>query len=302
MYDIKIGVIGVGGAGKYHSNILKKLCKEVYVYDIRSDIAQKVANELRVKVCKSLDELLRIVDAAYVCTPPYTHEEVIKRICEEGKHIFCEKPLCVTVKEAERIVNYVKKSGVLFMMGFVLRFTGIATKVKELIEKGNLGDIINAWFFDVRPPYVLGIGGWRTRRKYNGGIFEQTVHEIDLIRWLVGEPATVYAVGGNYVLKEFDYEDNIVYLMKMKNNAITTLISSISAKDGLRDYGIVGSNGTIIVKGSSIYFNRSEITYTKWDPFEREDEYFIKCVKEGTRPFVNEIDGYRAQVLSLIHI
>ncbi|RLE94173.1 MAG: hypothetical protein DRN04_04540 [Thermoprotei archaeon] len=294
--NIKVGVVGLGAIGKTHAKILKNLGAEVAVYDIRLDAAKHASSELSLEYCSSLDELLSKVDAVYVCTPPFTHEEVIKRACEEEKHIFCEKPLCVTVEEAERIVDYVKKSGILFMMGFVLRFFPVYNKVKELSEK--VGRIVNAWFFDIRPPYIKGIGGWRTKRKLNAGLFEQTVHEVDIIRWIVGEPVSVYCMGGRYVIEEFDYEDNMVYAMKTSKGALVTLISSITAKASSRDLGIVGTEGTILVRGGEIYFNENKVECRQWRPYEKEDKYFLECIEKGEKPFVNEIDGYRAQVIN----
>ena len=293
---IKVGVVGLGAVGRNHAKILKSLGAEVAAYDVRVDAARQVSSELGLEYCSSLDALLRRVDAVYVCTPPFTHREVIKRACEEGKHIFCEKPLCVTVEEAESIVGYVRKSGVLFMMGFVLRFFPVYSRVKELSEK--IGRIINAWFFDVRPPYVRGVGGWRTKRRLNAGLFEQTVHEIDVIRWIVGEPVSVYCMGGRYAIMDFDYEDNMVYAMRTRENALVTLISSITARASSRDLGIVGSEGTILVRGSEVYFNESRVECGQWNPYEKEDEYFLKCVEKGEKPFVNEVDGYRAQVVN----
>ena len=294
--DIKVGVVGLGAIGRSHAKILKKLGAEVAVYDIRIDAAKQVSSELGLEYCSSLDELLGKVDAIYVCTPPFTHEEVIKRACEKGKHVFCEKPLCITVEEAERIVSYVRSAGILFMMGFVLRFSPLYSKVKDLTEK--IGSVINAWFFDIRPPYVRGVGGWRTKRKLNAGLFEQTVHEIDIIRWLVSDPVSVYCMGGRYVIKEFDYEDNMVYAMKTSKGALVTLISSITAKAPSRDLGIVGTEGTILVRGGEIYFNEKRVECEQWSPYEKEDKYFLECIDKGEKPFINEIDGYRAQVIN----
>ncbi|RLE72623.1 MAG: hypothetical protein DRJ45_01530 [Thermoprotei archaeon] len=297
MFDLNVGVIGVGGVGSHHVAILKDICRFVGIYDIRKEARKNVAEKLDVKEFKSLKDLLKSVDVVFISTPPFTHLNLIKKIAEEGKHIFCEKPLSVNADEAERAVKIVRKNGIIFMMGFVLRFHPLYVKIKEILDKNILGDIVNAWFLDVRAPFRYGAGSWRLKRTLNSGIFEQTVHEIDVIRWLMGEPMKIFAFSNRLVLKDIDYEDNMVYLLKMENNSIVTLISSICSKSNTRDAGIVGSKGTLLVKENKIFLNNQPIEYEKWNAFRREDTYFLNCIQCDVKPAVNEIDGYRAQVI-----
>lgn len=297
MFNVNVGVVGVGGVGAHHTAILKGMCKFVGIYDIREDIRKEVSQKFNVHEFKSLEELLEHVDVVFICTPPFTHADIIELVAEEGKHIFCEKPLSVTVKDAERVVKVVNKSGVLFMMGFVLRFHPLYVKVKELLDRGVIGRIVNAWFFDVRGPFRRGVGSWRLKRELNSGVFEQVVHEIDLIRWTIGEPSSVFATSNRLVLNDIDYEDNMIYAFKMKDRSIVTLISSICSKSSVRDLGIIGSKGTLLVNKREIFVNDECVEYARWNAGEREDSYFLNCVERGIKPMVDEIDGYRAQVI-----
>lgn len=297
MFNVSVGVVGVGGVGAHHAMILKGICEFVGVYDIREDIRKTVSQRLGIREFQSLEELLKHVDAVFICTPPFTHASLIEVIAEEGKHIFCEKPLSVNVNDAEQVVKTVDKSGIIFMMGFVLRFHPLYARIKELLDQGTIGSVVNAWFFDVRGPFRKGVGSWRLRREFSSGIFEQIVHEVDLIRWIIGEPSRVFALSNKLVLQDTDYEDNIVYLLKMRNSSIVTLISSICSKSRVRDLGIVGSQGTLIAKEGKIFLNDQLVEYEKWNAVKREDIYFLSCVQKGLKPTVNEIDGYRAQVI-----
>ncbi|RLE75859.1 MAG: hypothetical protein DRJ56_05065, partial [Thermoprotei archaeon] len=139
---------------------------------------------------------------------------------------------------------------------------------------------------------------WRLLRRCGSGIFEQVVHDVDAMRWLLGEPETVYAAGSRMVLRDVDYEDAVTYLMRMRGGFTATLVAAIcSKKSGSRDFGIVGSEGTLMRRSSGLYLNDEPVGCGDWNPFEREDAYFVECVRRGERPEVNEVDGYRAQAI-----
>ena len=300
MSSVRVGIVGVGGVGRHHAAVLKGLEPRVSVavYDVREDVRRLVSGELGVDECDSLESLVKSVDAVLVCTPPHTHPQIIELAAEEGKHVFCEKPLAADLEGAERAVRAIRRHGVLMMMGFVLRFNPLYVRAKELLDEGAIGDVAMAWFLDVRGPFRTKGSRWRLLRRCGSGIFEQVVHDVDAMRWLLGEPETVYAAGSRMVLRDVDYEDAVTYLMRMRGGFTATLVAAIcSKKSGSRDFGIVGSEGTLMRRGGGLYLNDEPVECGDWNPFEREDAYFVECVRRGERPEVNEVDGYRAQAI-----
>ena len=161
------------------------------------------------RVYTDLNNLLndRDIDAVSVCTGNSTHESIVIACAEAGKNILCEKPMAMNVEQAQNMYNAVKRSGVIFMMGFVNRYRQESILIREFTESGNFGNIYHA-----RCGWVRRRGtpkGWFTDVTKSGGgaVIDIGVHVIDLTWYFMGKPKPVAVSGvvhrgiGNYRTK-----------------------------------------------------------------------------------------------------
>ena len=142
---MKFGIIGCGGIadrrtipGMLKSDRVEIIAVEDVSEELSSNIAKKYSVE---RYCTNEDDLLRNddVEAVYIGTPVFVHGEQIKKAVDAGKHVLCEKPLCLSIKETEKVIEYCEKKGVVLQVGFMMRYHGYHIKAKEIIDNGELG-------------------------------------------------------------------------------------------------------------------------------------------------------------------
>ena len=233
MKQVGLGLIGAGRIAKIHSSSIAEIsnAKLVAVADLALDRAKEIAEDHKADVYKDYKELLKRkdIDAVIIAVPTYIHQAVTVDAAEAGKHVYCEKPIALTLREADEMIKATRKAGVKIMIGEQVRF--IFSKVKKLLNEGVLGDIniirscLLAW-----PP-----SDWMCDPKKGGGmIIDTSVHNADLIRWLTGsEVERVYAESKAFMIdkcKDMKTEDNAIYLLKMKNGVIGEVYSSWTGK------------------------------------------------------------------------
>ena len=141
---IKWGVIGSGGIARRRTipeGITQaKNAKLISVYDINQDANNAVAKEFNATASKSVEDLLNSgIDVVYVATPINMHLELAVASAKAGKHVFCEKPLGLTVEEAEKMIKSCKKAGVYLGTGLMMRFIAQHQAALKLIQDGKLG-------------------------------------------------------------------------------------------------------------------------------------------------------------------
>lgn len=201
MSKLGVGVVGVGAMGKRHAENLARLVPKarlVAVADPDLARARAVASELEVEHCYSTVEELVVrkdVDAVVIVSPAKFHPHGVKVAATAGKAILCEKPLALTLEEADATVEAVAKARVPFQIGFMRRYDPAYAEAKKRIEAGEIGEPVIFKSIgrdaEVSPP-VYFESGW------NGTLFhDSSVHEFDLARWLMNdEVAEVHAYAG----------------------------------------------------------------------------------------------------------
>ncbi len=185
--------------------------------------AAKLAERLGVPV-RSYDEVLSDskVDAILLTTPTPTHAALIERAAEAGKHIFVEKPVVGTLTDAERVTKVIERTGVQCQVGFQRRFDPAYGEAKRAIDAGELGQIstFRGVSRDPAPPPLEFL-------KSSGGLMvDLGVHDLDTMRFFVGEVAEVRAVGSSAQMPElapFGLFDSAVATVKFENGALGTL-------------------------------------------------------------------------------
>lgn len=210
MKPITIGLIGYGGIGRVHALAYRAIpfyyglpaatVKIVGVATTRPASAQKAAQEIGCEFwTDDYRELLARpdIDVVDVTTPNHVHAEIVIAAAQAGKHIYCEKPLAMTVAEGQRMVAAATQAGVKTQMTFNLRFFPAVARARQLIESGFLGNIFSFRGRYYRSSYIAADKplSWRLRKDVSGGgaLFDLGSHILDLIYYLLGDYSAVQA-------------------------------------------------------------------------------------------------------------
>lgn len=223
---MKVAVLGAGGMGGSYIAHLKE-CKEVdsiVVYDI--DVARmqkKVADAgcPYVEGCANLDTILRdpAVKLVGITAANHAHKELAIRSLEAGKPVLCEKPMALTLEDALAMVEAGERCGVFFQVGFELRYSKLYAKVKEWIDAGLLGRVVNTHCLYCSSTYDKD--QWRNTKREGGSTFgERLSHYVDLTRWWIGEPVTeVYSACAPNVVPYTEVRDNFHTTYRFRGGA-----------------------------------------------------------------------------------
>lgn len=284
--DVRVGIIGAGGMGRAHAMQLRQIegVEIVAVCDVDESRAKALADELNAAAFKDHRDLLSTdVDAVWVCTPDYAHKEPVMDAAAAGKHIFCEKPIANTIEDAEAMVEAVTKSGVINMIGYVLRFYPTFSEVRGRFASGELGELVTAWIRRFMPWTPRD---WYGDPKFSGGIaIDFSTHDVDWLMWVGGAVKCVY---GRTAMVGTQVENDVWAILTFANGGTGVVGDSFIASIGGACFGIVGSAGTAMVEGDGTVLVklRSEqevqrITPSGVNPILAEDAYFVECVREG---------------------
>jgi predicted dehydrogenase len=254
---IKWGVIGSGGIAQRRTIpegiIPAENAELVSVYDVNAKMNTEVASKFGVKAASSIDELLSSdIDAVYIATPANLHCQQVIECAKAKKHILCEKPLGMTIKETQKMIAACKKAKVLLGTAFMMRFQSQHQAALQMIKAGKIGKPVYAraqlscWY----PPIK---GAWRQNPKQGGGgsLIDMGGHCIDLLEMFFGQVKTVSCFVRNTVHK-YKSEDSAIAMLEFKNGALATVdtffcIPDNSSKNVLELYG---SKGSILAKGT----------------------------------------------------
>ncbi len=204
MKTLGIAMIGYGGIGRvhalayraipYHYGLPADSFKIVGVATTRAETAQKAAREIGCDFSTAdYRELLKRDDVHVVdcCVPNNKHEEIVLAAAEAGKHIYCEKPLSMTVAQGRRMVEAVEKAGVKNQLTFNFRFVPAILRARQLIEEGFLGRVFSFRGRYYRSSYISAAKplSWRLRKEVSGGgaLFDLGSHVLDWVYYLLGE-------------------------------------------------------------------------------------------------------------------
>lgn len=208
MSKLGIGVIGCGGMGRA---VLKAVLEQderlqvaaIYDPDERSVKATVEMLPTPPVICDNYQDVVTRPDIDWVMIASWNrdHAEQTVAAFEAGKHVFCQKPLALTLDECVRMKQAGEKSGKQFNIGFTLRYSPHYRKIKELIAAGRIGRILSMEFNETlhfnHGGYIHG--DWRRLREYAGThLLEKCCHDIDLVNWMTeSRPRRVASFGGN---------------------------------------------------------------------------------------------------------
>ena len=249
MNPLKVGVVGLGRIGQVHienlvyripaANVITASTPSNTGYDFAKNLGISEIHKDSLKVIQHPE-----VEAVILCGPTNTHLPHIKAAAKAGKHIFCEKPLELTVKRIEQIHKMVTKANVKLQVGFNRRFDPNFAAVQQQVSTGKIGDphILKITSRDPAPPPIKFI-------KVSGGLFmDMTIHDFDMARFIVGsEVVEVFAKAAVRVDKAIGKAgdiDTAVITLKFANGCLASIDNSRQAVYGYdQRLEIFGSKG-----------------------------------------------------------
>ena len=149
----------------------------------------------------------------YLCTPHHVHQAHVVLAAQAGKHILVEKPLACTLAEGRAMIAAAQQAGVTLMVAENARFMAAVRQCHALIAQGCVGDLRVVQLHEETP---FQPGQWRSRRDLNGGgvFIDSGIHKVDLLRYLAGEPAHIYAAALPQALAQHEGEDGVVVMTR----------------------------------------------------------------------------------------
>jgi UDP-N-acetyl-2-amino-2-deoxyglucuronate dehydrogenase len=251
MDKLRCGVIGLNGIGGRHAQALAAMDRVelVAVADLRDDLRDPMAEKFGAMEFSDYQEMVKMcdLDAVVIGTPHFLHAPMSLFCLEAGLHVFVEKPVAMTVSEADQVIDLAKTKGLKLAVGHNYRTFPGNRAMKKLIDEGALGDIHRVlWqWLETRPETYYERDRWRCTWAQAGGgvLMNQVSHDIDLICWLLGEPVAVSAMIENWGHKA-EIEDAAIANIQFKSGALCNVQFSICDRR-LNYRQVSGDKGTL---------------------------------------------------------
>ena len=309
---VAVGVVGLGYWGPNLARNFAALpgAELAWLCDTRPDVRERFgATFPQARLTGELDDLLAdpALDAVVLATPVPTHAELSVRVLEAGKHCFVEKPLAQSVADAERAVEAARRAGRVLMVGHLLQFHPGVTRLKALVEAGDLGQI--RYIYGNR----LNLGKLRADEN---ALWSLGAHDVSVLLHLADEePYELSARGEAYMNPPV--EDVVFAFMRFPSGLTAHLHMSWLDPHKERRFTVVGASRmatfddmalegklTVYDKGFDEnadtygeYITRSGDTWSPMvpnaEPLRLECEHFVACVRDGTPPLSDGESGLR---------
>jgi len=312
MNKIKLGIIGTGHLGKFHTKLAKEIenCELIGIYDINLKQAEKISSEFDVKAFSSMEELLKQVDAVSIVATTSAHYNLVKEAFKNNKHVLVEKPITSTIKQGEEIVKMAKEKNLKLQVGHIERFNPALLS----LEKYNLD-----------PKFIQTdrLAQFNPRGTDVAVVLDLMIHDIDIILSLIKSKVKSISASGVPVVS--DNIDIANARLEFENGAVANVTASRISQKKMRkmrmfqkdsylsmdfDSGVsevfrlVGPDESMpehfISFGEMGVGNKKKtIVYEQPGQFEinalkHELELFVNSIIEDKAPVVTGEDGLRA--------
>jgi predicted dehydrogenase len=247
---LRFALIGAGGIAQAYAQAFNEseCCDLVAVADVRIDAAAALAEIVGGRSYdnyKALAENENELDAVIVSTPPQSHPEIACYFMERGFPVLCEKPLCLTVAEAETMIAAAEKAGVLFTMASKFRYCDDVIKAKGIVASGILGDVVQ--FENAFTAKVDMSKRWNSDKAISGGgvLIDNGTHSVDIIRYFLGPVESVLAVDTGST-QGLPVDENVKMFAKTKGDITASVDLTWGINKELPYFiSIYGTNGSL---------------------------------------------------------
>jgi predicted dehydrogenase len=275
--ELGFALIGCGKIADKHLHVLTHLpgARLVACVDERPERAEERAAKAggTARVARTCAEALATpgVDAVTICTPSGSHAQIAVEAAAAGKHVIVEKPLALTLDEADRMIDACDAAGVKLFVVKQNRYNRPVQALRRALEAGRLGRVFLGgarvlWHRDQR---YYDSEAWRGTWEQDGGVItNQASHHIDLLLWMMGDVVSVFATGAR-VLHDIETEDTATVLLKFRHGAAATVQATTCAqpRDVEGSIAIFGTRGTVEIGG----FATNELRTWMFDEERPED-------------------------------
>jgi predicted dehydrogenase len=311
-------VMGCGSIGKRHIRNLKILgAMEIAAFDVKPERRDEAA---AIGASRAFGELADAwswsPDVALVTVPNSLHLPMALEAAQHDCHLFIEKPLSHRLNGLDGLLSVVGRRKLATLVGCNMRFHPGIKKIKNLIEEGALGRVVSArveggQYLPDWHPWEDYRNGYSARRDLGGGIILDGVHEIDYLRWILGEVGLVACLSGRLARLEIDTEDTAGILLRFHNGTIGELHMDYVQRAYSRTCQIIGDEGTIrwdYTSGEVRYYSAAA---RGWQVFPNppgweanqmyldEMRHFLKCVAGEEKSIADAWEGKRTLEVAL---
>lgn len=295
----RVGVIGVGSIAQISHLPILSAREDVQLVGCMAnhlENAKRAQSRYAIEnAVSTIEELIDLnLDCAFVLSPKQNHPEHVTKLLNAGIDVFCEKPMGLTLKEADDMANLAEKTGKTLMIGFNRRFAPVYRKAKE-----TYGDLT---------PDVIVAQKNRPASEYRATL-ENAIHMVDLMRYLSGECVSLNA---RSIFTDPNYETLCTAQMEFENGTIGMLVADRASGQWVETMEIHGHNRSVYVNSpDSIKVVDSEQAHvTTLTPlamgwarvedklgFTAQDAHFFECLKTGATPLTNAADAFKTHEL-----
>ena len=298
MNKVRVGVIGVGYLGKFHAEKYASIPEVELVGLVDPDVtrASQLAGTLNTQAFTDPALLIGKVDAVSIVVPTALHHRVAMQFLEHGTHVLLEKPMTVTLDQADELIDCAARRGMILQVGHIERFNPAHTVIKSLLRTPRYITAERAAPFTVRCTDV-------------NVVLDLMIHDLDIVMDLAGSaPNEVSAAGVSIITQEIDMATaRIVF----QNGCIADVTASRISDEKKRllrvfdgeviyasDYQTQKATLTRKEPGPVPQLIAQDISIDRRDTLEDEIRAFVQSVQNGVRPLVSGIEGRRALALA----
>jgi UDP-N-acetyl-2-amino-2-deoxyglucuronate dehydrogenase len=259
---LKFGLVGCGRIAKRHSDLLGRKQIEgaelAAVCDIQAERAEALGAEHDVPAYTDMDGMMskEDIDVVVVLTDSGSHAEHVVHLAPFGKHIMVEKPMALTIDDADHMIRACDENGVRLFVVKQNRFNVPVVKLREALEAGRFGKLVLGtvrvrW---CRDQSYYDQDAWRGTWARDGGVLaNQASHHVDLLEWMFGDVQSVFAKSAT-ALVDIETEDTICVVVKFRNGALGLIeaTTAIRPKDLEGSISVFGEGGSVVIAGFAV--------------------------------------------------
>ena len=327
---VRIALVGAGAIGQRHMEFIDSCdCTQLVAIVDSADAGKAVATKARVPFFTDLSAMLKEIapGGVIVATPNTQHVPVGITCAEHGAHLLVEKPIAESLAAANELLDCAAQNDVRVLVGHHRRHNPIIRRAREIVQAGELGDVtsVSAHFLVCKPDHYYEVE-WR-RRAGGGPILINLIHDIDCLRYIVGEIESVQAMASNR-RRQFEIEDTVSVSLRFTNGALGTIAGSdttpapwsweISAGEN-PDYPHASDANCYLIAGTKAalaipslkrwhhepardWFNHLEQTsddVQPKNPLAEQMQHFADVIRGKTQPRIDGVDGTRTLAVTL---
>ncbi|SEG16704.1 Gfo/Idh/MocA family protein [Paenibacillus sp. UNC499MF] len=306
---MKVAVVGCGTMGTVHGTDYSLLpgVELTGVCDLDRETARDLAGHLETIAYFSFEDMMAEaeIDAVSIALPTHLHKEYVMKAADLGKHVICEKPIALTLEDAEEMISYCQEKGVRLFIGHVVRFFPEYADLKRKLDSGAAGEPGVAHLKRVGSHPGTAKDWYNDFDKSHGVIMDMMIHDIDFARWAYGEVREVFALN-----RRSADQDYALVTLRFESGAIANLeghwgypgafstAAEFAGKSGIIRMNSGDSNSLKLLRKGAAKASASRVQVPKspsyQDPYYYELEHFITCIREDKEPLVTAEDALRA--------